>query len=173
MFWLRNKKIIFCYALLTKGLESSEIWFHKVATKIEKCSLLKFWLNEASYLWMIILMSLHDLIISIFACSCERPSVTVLLICKMPSPAFRPHLSAGLLGWTCNTKSILRINPWSANYNCTWLQQTTNFGTSFQIFDKNKVWYYMRIMKYHALFVILKKAAKFEIVVCCKLSVAL
>ena len=28
-------------------------------------------------------------------------------------------------------------------------------------------------MKYHALFVIFEKAAKFEIVVCCKLSVAL
>ena len=41
---------------------------------------------------------------------------------------------------------------------------------------KNKVWYFMRIicqqkifMKYHALFVIFEKAAKFENVVCCKL----
>ena len=47
------------------------------------------------------------------------------------------------------------------------LQQTTNFGISFPIFDKNKV-YYMRIvcqqtilMKYHALFVTFEKAAKF------------
>ena len=30
----------------------------------------------------------------------------------------------------------------------------------------------MRIMKYHALFVIFEKAAKFEIVICCKLQVA-
>ena len=56
------------------------------------------------------------------------------------------------------------------------LQQTTNFETSFPIFDKNKVWYYMRIvcqqtilMKYHVLFVIFEKAANFLIVVCCKL----
>ena len=56
------------------------------------------------------------------------------------------------------------------------LQQMTNFVTSFLIFDKNKVWYYMRIvcqktilMKCHALFVIFEKAAKFAIVVCCKL----
>ena len=57
------------------------------------------------------------------------------------------------------------------------LQQTTNFSTSFLIFETNKVWYFMRIVcqqtilvKYHALFVILKKkTAKFEIVVCCKL----
>ena len=49
-------------------------------------------------------------------------------------------------------------------------------ATSFLIFDKNKVLYFMRIvcqqtilMKYHALFVIFEKAAKFEIVVCCKL----
>ena len=56
------------------------------------------------------------------------------------------------------------------------LQQTTNFATSFPIFDKNKVWYYIRIicqqtilMKYHALFVVFEKAAKFVIVVCCKL----
>ena len=47
-------------------------------------------------------------------------------------------------------------------------------------FEKNKVWYFMRIvcsqtilMKYHALFVIFEKAAKFEIVACCKLHVAL
>ena len=46
----------------------------------------------------------------------------------------------------------------------------------FPIFQLNKVWYFMRIvcqqtilMKYHALFVIFEKAAKFEIVVCCKL----
>ena len=56
------------------------------------------------------------------------------------------------------------------------LQQTTNFSTSFSIFEKNKVWYFMRIvckqtilMKYNALFVIIEKAAKFGIVVCCKL----
>ena len=60
------------------------------------------------------------------------------------------------------------------------LQQMTNFATSFLVFDKNKVWYFMRIvcqqtilMKYHALLVIFEKAAKFEIVVCCKLKVAL
>ena len=42
-----------------------------------------------------------------------------------------------------------------------WLQQTTNFATSFLVFDINKVWYFMRIvcqqtilMKYHALFAI-------------------
>ena len=52
----------------------------------------------------------------------------------------------------------------------------TNFATSIQIFETNKVWYFMRIvcqqtilMIYHALFVIFDKAAKFEIVVCCKL----
>ena len=47
-------------------------------------------------------------------------------------------------------------------------------------FRKNKVWHIIRIvcqqtilMKYHALFVIFEKAAKFEIVVCCKLQAAL
>ena len=56
------------------------------------------------------------------------------------------------------------------------MQQTTNFATSFSIFEKNMVWYFMGIvcqqtipMKYHALFVIFENAAKFEIVVCCKL----
>ena len=56
------------------------------------------------------------------------------------------------------------------------LQQTTNFATFFPILDKNKVLYYMRIvcqqmilMKYHALWVIFEKAAKFEIVFCSKL----
>ena len=56
------------------------------------------------------------------------------------------------------------------------LQQTTHFETSFPIFDKNKVWYYMRIvcqqtilMKYHALLVIFEKAATFLMFVCCKL----
>ena len=51
-----------------------------------------------------------------------------------------------------------------------------NFATSFLIFKRNKEWYFMRIvcqqtilMKYHALFVIFEKVAKFEIVVCCKL----
>ena len=50
------------------------------------------------------------------------------------------------------------------------------FCDIFPNFRKNKVWYFMRIvcqqmilMKYHALFVIFEKAAKFEIVVCCKL----
>ena len=61
------------------------------------------------------------------------------------------------------------------------MQQMTNFVTSFLIFDKNKVGYFMRIvcqqtilMKY-ALFVIFeeKNPAKFEIVVYCKLQVAL
>ena len=44
------------------------------------------------------------------------------------------------------------------------------------IFEKNKVRYFTRItcqqtilMKYHALFVIFEKAAKFLIVVCCNL----
>ena len=56
------------------------------------------------------------------------------------------------------------------------LQQTTNLVTSFPIFENNKVWYFMKIvcqqtilMKYHTLFVIFEKAAKFYIVVCCKL----
>ena len=56
------------------------------------------------------------------------------------------------------------------------MQQKTNFETSYLIFDKNKVWYYMRIVcqqtiliKYHALFVIFEKAATFLIVICCKL----
>ena len=51
-----------------------------------------------------------------------------------------------------------------------------DFVTSFPIFEKTKEWYFMRIvclqtilMKYNALFVMLEKAAKFEIVVCCKL----
>ena len=50
------------------------------------------------------------------------------------------------------------------------------FCDIFPSFDKNKVWYFMKIvcqqtilLKYHALFVIFEKAAKFEIVVCCKL----
>ena len=50
-----------------------------------------------------------------------------------------------------------------------------NFCEIFPNFRKNKV-YFMRIvcqqtilMKYHALFVIFEKAAKFAIVVCCKL----
>ena len=48
--------------------------------------------------------------------------------------------------------------------------------TSFSMFEKNKVCYFMGIvcqqtipMKYQALFVIFEKASKFEIVVCCKL----
>ena len=51
-----------------------------------------------------------------------------------------------------------------------------DFGNIFPNFRQKKVWYYMRIvcqqtilMKYHALLVIFEKAAKFEIVVCCKL----
>ena len=50
------------------------------------------------------------------------------------------------------------------------------FCNIFPSFQQKKVWYFMRIvcqqtilMKYHALFVIFEKAAKFEIVVCCKL----
>ena len=39
------------------------------------------------------------------------------------------------------------------------------YGDNFPNFWKNKVWYFIEnLMKYHAL-----KAAKFEIVVCCKL----
>ena len=52
----------------------------------------------------------------------------------------------------------------------------TDFAKSFPISDKNKVWYYMRIVcqqtiliKYHALLVIFEKAAKFEFVDRCKL----
>ena len=55
-----------------------------------------------------------------------------------------------------------------------------NFYNIFLNFQKNNVCYFMRIvcwqtilMKYRALFVIFEKAAKFEIVVCCKLLVAL
>ena len=56
------------------------------------------------------------------------------------------------------------------------------YGDNFPNFWKNKVWYFMRIvcqqtilMKRRALFVFLffEKAAKFAIVVCCKLYVAL
>ena len=46
------------------------------------------------------------------------------------------------------------------------------FAIFFLIFNKNKVWYYMRIvfqqtilLKYHALYIIFEKAGKFEIVV--------
>ena len=58
------------------------------------------------------------------------------------------------------------------------LQQTTNFVTSFPVFEKkNKLWSFIRIVcrqtipiEYHALlYIISEKAAKFEIVVCCKL----
>ena len=49
------------------------------------------------------------------------------------------------------------------------LQQTTNFVTSFLIFERDKERYFMRIVfQQTALFVIFEKAAKFEIVVCCK-----
>ena len=60
-----------------------------------------------------------------------------------------------------------KFDPLSANHHCS---------DMFPNFQKNKVWYFMRIvcqqailMKYHALFVIFEKAAKFEIVICCKL----
>ena len=50
------------------------------------------------------------------------------------------------------------------------------FCDIFPNFQKNKVWYFTRIvvkqtilMKYHALFVIYEKGAKFEMVICCKL----
>ena len=67
--------------------------------------------------------------------------------------------------------NFFALNMWSADYICciylkrqSRLQQTTNFSTSFRIFEKkNKVWYCMRIvcqqtilMKYHALFFFLK-----------------
>ena len=47
----------------------------------------------------------------------------------------------------------------------------TNFATTFLIFKKNKVGYFMRIvcLKYHALFVNFEKAATSESVVCYKL----
>ena len=54
------------------------------------------------------------------------------------------------------------------------MQQTTNFATFLLIFERNKEWYFMRIVcqqtiliKYHNLFVNFEKVAKFEIVVCC------
>ena len=45
------------------------------------------------------------------------------------------------------------------------LQQTTNFATSFLIFEKIRfaISWESILMKYHALFVIFEKAAKFEI----------
>ena len=67
---------------------------------------------------------------------------------------------------TCNSMLTLKVPIMTA--------ATANFAASFLIFDKTKV-YYMRIVcnqttliKYHALFVIFEKAAKFPIVVCCK-----
>ena len=55
-----------------------------------------------------------------------------------------------------------------------------NFVTYILIFEGNTEWHSMRIvcqqtilMKYHSLFVIFEKAARFEIVVCCRLHVAL
>ena len=52
------------------------------------------------------------------------------------------------------------------------------FWNNFSNFRKNEVWYSMRLvcwqailMKHHAFFVIFEKAAKFELVVCCKLYV--
>ena len=60
------------------------------------------------------------------------------------------------------------------------LQQTINFAASFLIFERNKEWYFMRIvcqqtilMKYHALIVISEKVANFEIAVCCKFNVVI
>ena len=56
------------------------------------------------------------------------------------------------------------------------LQQTNHFATYFLIFEKNKVWHFMRIVcqqtilvEYHDLLIIFEKSAKFEIVVCCKI----
>ena len=50
------------------------------------------------------------------------------------------------------------------------LQQTTNFATSFPIFEKNKVRYFMRIicqqtifMKYYALLVLSEKASNLKL----------
>ena len=45
-----------------------------------------------------------------------------------------------------------------------------NFEISFLVYDKNKVCFFMRIV---CLIVIFEKAANFEIVICCKLQVAL
>ena len=52
----------------------------------------------------------------------------------------------------------------------SWLQQMTNFATSFLIFKRNKEWYFMRmvcqqtiLMKYHALFVIFEKEANLKL----------
>ena len=71
---------------------------------------------------------------------------------------------------------LMWIFSWLTLKVQSWLQQTTNFVTSFLIFEKNKVWYFIRIvcqqtilMKCHALFLIFENAAKFEIVVCCKM----
>ena len=82
----------------------------------------------------------------------------------------------------CSNGHVIQVRPvlqWNRKLTLkrqSQLQQRTNFAKSFPIFDKNKVWYYMRIvclqtilMKYHALFVIFEKAAKVESVVCCKL----
>ena len=67
---------------------------------------------------------------------------------------------------------IMRV--WAVNPITT--AADDKFFNIFPRFWKNKVWYFIRIvcqqmilMKYHALFVIFEKAAKFEIVVCCKL----
>ena len=59
---------------------------------------------------------------------------------------------------------------------CLTLKAPITTAADDKFCEKNKEWYFMRIvcqqtilMKYHALFVIFEKAAKFEIVVCCKL----
>ena len=55
-------------------------------------------------------------------------------------------------------------------FNQSQLQQTTNFSTSFLIFEKNKEWYFMRIvcqqtilMKYHAYLLFLKKGQNLKL----------
>ena len=80
---------------------------------------------------------------------------------------------SSLVGWCGNIDTVLKRQ--------SQLQQTPKLATSFLIFEKNyKVWYFLRIVcqltiliKYHTLLSIFEKAAQFEIVVCCKLLVAL
>ena len=85
--------------------------------------------------------------------------------------------------WNDTNNNMLDKNIWENNNLCKRLtyqplkcqsrqQQMTNFATSFLMLRKNKEWYFMILMKYHALIVIFEKVAKFEIVwnfVCCKL----
>lgn len=57
-------------------------------------------------------MSLHDRIISIFACSCVSPSTVVLFIRRIPSPGLSPHRAATLFGCTW------KYYKWLINVSC-------------------------------------------------------